>query len=103
MSVGKARSQARGPGYRWTVFSRVIAGLCGGYALGALGTAVLSLWLPSLFGMGRADAVLAATLASFLWYTMAVVWVFAARSALRAWAGVAMAGLVLGMLLLGAA
>jgi hypothetical protein len=37
--------------------------------------------------MGRADAVMASTLFSFTVYTCAVLWVFAARSAARAWLG----------------
>jgi len=77
-----------------------MAALFGGYAISALATAALSLLLPRILGAGRADAVLAATLASFVWYTVVVIWVFTTRSAWRAWAGVVSMGLVLGLSLL---
>lgn len=62
--------------------SRIAAALFGGYALAALGS-VAALALP----MSKPQAVLTGMLASFAIYAGAVVWVFAARSALRAWAG----------------
>ena len=62
--------------------SRIVAALFGGYALAALGS-VAALALP----MDKPQAVLTGMLASFAIYAGAVVWVFAARSALRAWAG----------------
>ncbi|MBP2309195.1 DUF3649 domain-containing protein [Azospirillum melinis] len=64
------------------VASRIVAALFGGYALAALGS-VAALALP----MSKPQAVLTGMLASFAIYAAAVVWVFAARSALRAWAG----------------
>lgn len=66
--------------------SRIVAALFGGYALGALGS-VATLALPA----SRPQAVLAGMMLSFLFYAGAVIWVFAARSALRAWAGLAAA------------
>ena len=79
-----------GPGamYRLGVASRAIAAIFGGYVLAALGTALMSLVLP----MDRVDAVVSATMLSFTVYTCAVVWVFAARSAARAWFGLAVPG-----------
>ncbi|CAO3357898.1 DUF3649 domain-containing protein [Azospirillum melinis] len=62
--------------------SRIVAALFGGYALAALGS-VAALALP----MSKPQAVLTGMLASFAIYAAAVVWVFSARSALRAWAG----------------
>lgn len=62
--------------------SRIVAALFGGYALAALGS-VAALALP----MDKPQAVLTGMLASFAIYAGAVVWVFAARSALRAWTG----------------
>ncbi|CAO3401756.1 DUF3649 domain-containing protein [Azospirillum sp. 11R-A] len=62
--------------------SRIVAALFGGYALAALGS-VAALALP----LSKPQAVLTGMLASFAIYAAAVVWVFAARSALRAWAG----------------
>lgn len=86
--------------YRFMVASRAIAGALGGYAVASLVTAVLSLALPLLTGASRASALLSATMLSFAVYAMAVVWVFSARSALRAWAGLAIASAASGAALL---
>ena len=64
------------------LISRVIAALFGGYALAAL-SSVAVLALP----LSKPQAVLTGMLASFLIYAGAVIWVFAVRSALKAWAG----------------
>lgn len=72
------------------LLSRIVAALCGGYALAAL-TSVAMLALP----MARTEAVLAGLLLSFLVYAGAVVWVFAVRSARRAWAGLLLAAVPL--------
>jgi len=79
------RAIAAGP-----LLSRIVAALFGGYGLGAL-TSVAALALP----MARSQAVLAGMLASFVVYTAAVIWVFAVRSALRAWVGLAVAAALL--------
>lgn len=70
--------------------SRIVAAVFGGYALAAL-TSVAALALP----MSKPQAVLAGMLASFLIYAGAVIWVFAARSARRAWAGLLAAAMPL--------
>ena len=62
--------------------SRIVAALFGGYGLAALAS-VAALALP----LDRPQAVLTGMQASFLVYAVAVIWVFAARSALRAWSG----------------
>lgn len=62
--------------------SRIVAALLGGYALAALAS-VAVLALP----MSKPQAVLTGMLASFAIYAGAVIWVFAVRSALRAWGG----------------
>ena len=82
--------------YRLGVASRALAAIGGGYVVAALAAAVLSLWLP----IARVEATLAGTLASFVVYVCAVMWVFAARSAWRAWLGLAVPAAVLGALLL---
>jgi len=64
------------------LLSRIVAALFGGYALAALAS-VAVLALP----MSRPQAVLTGMLASFAVYAGAVIWVFAVRSALRAWTG----------------
>ncbi|BCQ27673.1 DUF3649 domain-containing protein (plasmid) [Caballeronia sp. NK8] len=62
--------------------SRIVAAIFGGYALAAL-VSVAALALP----MSKPQAVLTGMLASFVIYACAVIWVFAVRSAQRAWAG----------------
>jgi hypothetical protein len=65
------------------ILSRLVAAIFGGYvAANALALALSALWPGS-----RADAVLAATLFSFLFHVGAVLWAFAARSARVAWGG----------------
>jgi hypothetical protein len=71
------RVRATGP-----LVSRIVAALFGGYALAAL-FSVAVLALP----MSKPQAVLTGMLASFAIYAGAVIWVFAVRSALKAWAG----------------
>jgi hypothetical protein len=67
--------------YRAGVVSRTLAAFAGGYALTSLLVVALSLWLP----MGKGDAVLTATMASFLIYTLVIMLVFSVKTALRAW------------------
>ncbi|GJH22601.1 DUF3649 domain-containing protein [Caballeronia novacaledonica] len=62
--------------------SRIVAAIFGGYALAALAS-VAALALP----MSKPQAVLTGMLASFSVYACAVIWVFAVRSARRAWTG----------------
>ncbi|TAI62042.1 DUF3649 domain-containing protein [Bradyrhizobium sp. Leo170] len=71
------RLRATGP-----LISRIVAALFGGYAVAAL-SSVAVLALP----MTKPQAVLTGMLASFAIYAGAVIWVFAVRSALKAWAG----------------
>lgn len=81
--------------YRAGVASRAIAAIGGGYAMAALSTAVLALLLP----LTKADAVMASTMLSFTVYACAVIWVFAAPTALRAWIGLVLPAILLGLVL----
>ncbi|MBB6557398.1 hypothetical protein HNP48_000062 [Acidovorax soli] len=72
------------------VLSRTVAAIGGGYVLAAL-FSVAVLALP----MTRSQAVITGMLASFAIYTGAVIWVFAVRSAWRAWGGLLVAALPL--------
>ena len=80
---------------RLSIASRMIAAIFGGYAVTALETLALSLTLPFI-GVGRAEAVFATTMVSFLIYAAVIMAVFHARSALRAWIGIVVAMLVCG-------
>lgn len=74
------------------LISRIVAALFGGYALAAL-FSVAVLALP----MSKPQAVLTGMLASFLIYAAAVIWVFAVRSALKAWVGLIVAAVPLSL------
>jgi len=82
-----ARALGTGP-----LVSRIVAAVFGGYALAAL-TSVAAVALP----LRRTEAVFTGMLLSFLAYTLAVIWVFAVRSATRAWVGLLMAAVPLGL------
>ncbi|WP_345245867.1 DUF3649 domain-containing protein [Pigmentiphaga soli] len=83
-------------GYRARVAVRAAAAVGGGYLVGAALAAGLAVAGPAL-GMARADAVLAATMLSFVAHAVAAMWAFGCSSARRAWAGVLLAAAVLGM------
>lgn len=74
-----------------------MAAVVGGYVLATtLSTAIVAL-VASGFGFGamaRVDAVLVAMQMSFVVYTGAVMWAFAARSARGAWLGLALPSLL---------
>lgn len=84
-------------GYRMAVASRALAAIIGGYVVAALATGCLSLVLVQWAGMDRPEAVVTSTLLSFLWFALAVIWVFAADSAWRAWIGLAVPAAVLAL------
>lgn len=69
----------------WSSISRILAGTLGAYGFASLATVTLSLALARI-GMDPAEAVTAATLASFAIFTAMAVTSFHARSARRAWA-----------------
>lgn len=66
---------------RWDVTARVLAAILGGYAVAYVATAFLSVYLPLV----RSERVVFASLSCFAVYTLAIIYAFAARSALRAW------------------
>lgn len=73
--------------------SRITAAMLGGYALAAL-TSIAALALP----MATPQAVLTGMQSSFAVYAGAVIWVFLARSATRAWAGLTMVAVPLALI-----
>jgi hypothetical protein len=78
------------PGF--SLFARIAGAVGGGYALGALAS-VAALALP----MSAPQAVITGMLASFVFYAGVVIWMFLARSARRAWAGLLLAALPLAL------
>lgn len=77
------------------IVARTVGAICGGYAIAASAAAAAAVWLP----LPRAEATLAGMLASFVVFAGAFLWCFAARSARRAWAGLALMLAALLMLL----
>lgn len=71
--------------YRWSVAARVAAAALGGYTLASAATVLLALLWPAPMAQG----VLWSSMLSFTIYTVAVIWVFCARSVAHAWAGMA--------------
>jgi len=86
---------------RWGIVSRVMAAAAGGYLLSALAMSALALAWPAAAGASPAAGVLAGTLLSFVAYTAIGVGVFGSRSAGRAWALIAVACLMSGVVVLG--
>lgn len=72
------------------LLSRLVAAVLGGYALAAL-TSLAAVALP----LRPSEAVFTGMMLSFLVYATAVVWVFAVRSAWRAWGGLLLVALAL--------
>jgi len=81
---------------RWLgILSRTVAALLGGYLLASLVAACCALGL----GMPRPEAVLTGMLLAFAIHAGVVIYVFAVRSAWRAWAGLALPIALFGTLL----
>lgn len=81
--------------YRWLVAARVLLASVGGYVLTSLLATLTALVLPWLFGVSRAEGVLAASLLSFVFYTVFVLWVFSTPGERRVWLAPACLGLLL--------
>ncbi len=78
-------------GYRWSVLSRVVAAAAGGYAVVTLTHLALMVVLPVKAYM----ALLFSMQTGWLYYTGVIIWCFAARTAARAWLGLALVALPL--------
>lgn len=80
--------------YRLAVVSRSLAALLGGYVLASLFSVCLALLLP----LPQVDATLTGLMLSFVIYVLAFIGCFACRSAWRAWLGVLLPSVLLGLL-----
>lgn len=67
----------------YPILSRASAAILGGYALANIITIALAHLLP----MPYPESVITSMMSSFIVYTAAVMWVFSAKSAGKAWAG----------------
>ena len=77
--------------YRLAVLSRTVAAVAGGYGLAVL-LAVAVAWLLPL---SREEASIVASMVALLGWPVAIMGCFHARTALRAWTGIATAAIVL--------
>ena len=80
--------------YRLAVVSRSLAALLGGYVLASL----FSICLALLLLLPQVDATLTGLMLSFVIYVLAFIGCFACRSAWRAWLGVLLPSVLLGLL-----
>ena len=71
--------------YRWSVFSRCIAAALGGYVIVTLLHLAHTVVLP----WDIHKSMLFASQTGYLWFTGIIIWCFAARTARRAWLGLA--------------
>ncbi|WP_159915435.1 DUF3649 domain-containing protein [Pantoea sp. 18069] len=83
--------------YRLAVVSRALAAVGGGYALASATAAGVGLFLAQT-GSTRTDAVMWATMLSFIAQACAALWAFGCKSALRAWLGIGTPAVLLGVL-----
>ncbi|AMK17630.1 MULTISPECIES: hypothetical protein [Sphingobium] len=90
----------------WSLLSRILAGVVGGYALTALLTLLVTRLL-TLLGLSAPEALHATAMASFLAYAAIIMAIFHASSATRAWLWLlvtaALAALILAIAGMGAA
>lgn len=77
--------------YRWSVLSRCVAAAGGGYVIVTLLHLAMTVVLP----WETHKAMLFSSQTGYLWYTAIIIWCFAARTARRAWLGLAVVALPL--------
>lgn len=80
--------------YRLAVASRSSAALLGGYLLASMASVCITLLAP----LPKVEATMTGMMLSFVFYLLAFIWCFACRSAGRAWLGVLLPSLLLGMI-----
>lgn len=80
--------------FRLGILARILAAMVGGYGLAA----AVTLGLPALLPLPKAEALATAMMLSFALCCCAILWAFAARTAWRAWAGILLPTLLLAAL-----
>lgn len=75
---------------RFAVASRAVAAIGGGYVLAN----TLAIFLVRMLPLPPPAVLMSSVLLTFAFYACAAIWAFAARSALRAWAGISIPVLV---------
>jgi hypothetical protein len=79
--------------YRLGVVSRCLAASMGGYALASASSACIAALVPA----APAQAAASGMMLGLLVYVLAVLWVFACASAIKAWLGVVVGTLILAL------
>ena len=77
--------------YRWSVLSRFLAAALGGYVVVTL----LQLAFTAVLPWDYYKSLLFASQTGYLYYTGVIIWCFTARTARRAWLGLAVVALPL--------
>jgi len=80
--------------YRKQVGLRIVLAVVGGYIL----TNLLSVFLSYSLPLSKSDSVVTTSLLSFAIYTSLIVWIFSVKSLRHVWWGLAVPGVVLGVL-----
>ena len=80
--------------YRKQIFLRILLAVVGGYIL----TSLVSVFLSHSLPLSKSDAVVTASLLSFAIYTSLIMWIFSVKSLRHVWWGLAVPGIVLGIL-----
>ncbi len=75
------------------VLSRSLAAIFGGYGLATTTSMLMAVTLP----MARSQAVLTGMLTAIVVCACAAMWAFAVRSALKAWIGIVVPAIVMGL------
>jgi hypothetical protein len=70
-----------------SMLSRIIAAIVGGFLLANLLSVLLSYVMYSFLSVPKADGVSVGVLSSFLFYAVAIIWVFSVNTAAQAWLG----------------
>jgi hypothetical protein len=78
---------------RWSVFSRVLAAMLGGYGLATSSTLLITQIF--IFFTRESQAIHSGLLLGFLIYAFAAMWVFSVASAKKAWLGLININLIL--------
>lgn len=81
--------------YRLEILSRVLIAIVGGYIF-ALGAGIV---MTQLLPITKSSAVMTASLASFAFYAVAIIWVFSVKNPRSLWLGFAGSALLLSVAL----
>lgn len=82
----------------WSIFSRAIAAILGGYIASNIVIIFLSYFIPLISDISTAQSLYTGMTVSFIVYLLVAIWVFSARTATKAWAWLAAPTATLGAL-----